>query len=277
MTTFVRPQPAPLPLGGLDLVVRAGRRRRAVFTSSGGAVVAVAVAVALLTGSSGGTQSLTPVASPPGVPSASGPVASGVAVPPVEGTVPPAVASALPSLASPPSGAPSATALPGVPGSPSSSPSHPPAYAAYPHHTAMRDGTAVQPPTAVTTNDMDLWYISPSVSDSTDTTELKFTMCNIAATKTTQTLDYRTTKEADFAVVDHAGHEVWRWSRDQRFAADVHTRSVMSGECVWWATDWYRVGDNRRLLPAGTYTIRMYSSANDWSDSVADYDYTIGS
>jgi hypothetical protein len=274
MTTFLRPQPAPLPAGGLDLVVRAGRRRRAVFTTSSGAVVAAVVAFALLTGSYGGTQSLTPAVTPPSRGPASAAAAPG-AIPAAPGGTPqPVVASAVPS--GPPSGLPSPAPLPGVPGSPSPSPTRP-AGGRYPHHTAMRDGTSVVPPTAVTTNDMDLWYVSSSTTDHGATTELMFTLCNVAATNTTQTLDYRTAKEADFAVVDRAGHEVWRWSRGQRFAGDAHTREVVSGQCVWWATDWYRVRDDRRALPAGTYRVRMYTTAKGWSDPVDERELTVRS
>jgi hypothetical protein len=274
MTTFLRPQPAPLPAGGLDLVLRAGRRRRAVFTTSSGAVVAAVVAFALLTGSYGGTQSLTPAVTPPSRGPASAAAAPG-AIPAAPGGTPqPVVASAVPSV--PPSGLPSPAPLPGVPGSPSPSPT-PPAGGRYPHHTAMRDGTGVWPPTAVALDDSEVWAVDATVTDKGATSELYLSLCNIVANNTTQTLDYRTVQEADFTVVDRAGREVWRWSRGQRFAAQAHSRSVVAGQCVWWATDWYRNGDDRRLLRAGTYTVRMYATVKGWSGSVAHTDVTIGS
>jgi hypothetical protein len=76
-------------------------------------------------------------------------------------------------------------------------------------------------------------------------------------------LHFDTDVEADVAVLDSKGHELWRWSREHVTTADPHTVSLGTGECWDWTTRWTGVDQRGRHLPAGTYTLRATSFARE--------------
>ena len=274
MTTFRRPDPSPVPPDGLAAVVRAGRRRRAILGASGGAVAAGLAAVAVLVGAPVGSQSLEPVSpgeSPTATPApSSAPAATASPSPsPVVVTLggPAGSPTALPSRSTP---APGETPIdPDPTGEPTATPDDPPRVSST-HHGPMRTGTTVTTRTGVNNSDsVNAWLVDGSAKRTPGSPfglyALRIEYCAATADPnptTPQELEFETQQEADFAVVDSTGREVWRWSRGQSFAAYHHTREAGAGQCLWWETGWNGIDDADRKVARGTYTVRMYSASH---------------
>jgi hypothetical protein len=285
MTTFRRPDPSPVPPDGLAAVVRAGRRRRAILGASGGAVAAGLVTVAVLVGAPVGTQSLEPVApgeSPASTPSGSS--SAGVTASPSYGTPSDRAGS---HTAHPPGSTPAPNETPIDPaptGGQTASPDDRPPGVSSGHHGPMRTGTTVTTRRGVSPSDsMNLWSVDGSAQRTPGSPfglyALRIEYCAATADPnptTPQELTFETEQEADFAVVDAAGHEVWRWSRGQSFATYHHTREARNNQCLWWETGWNAIDDAGRKVARGTYTVRMYGTSDpNYNNPDVEVDLTV--
>lgn len=93
------------------------------------------------------------------------------------------------------------------------------------------------------------------------TQDLVTSVCSYDAR--TITAHFDTTLEADMAVLDDKGHELWRWSREHTERPAPHTLSLATGDCWEWRTTWRDVDQAGHRLVAGSYTLRVTSFAKE--------------
>jgi hypothetical protein len=110
-------------------------------------------------------------------------------------------------------------------------------------------------------------------ADSTGTTEVTATICNVDTVS--ETVSFPSARELDLSVV-RGGREVWRWSQGRRFALDQHRVNIPVGQCLTWTTVWNQRDATGSPMPKGAYTFVAEFDAEELgpADRRATYDLT---
>jgi hypothetical protein len=93
---------------------------------------------------------------------------------------------------------------------------------------------------------------------------LRANICNVDTSDAT--MSYPTGRELDVAIV-LGGEEVWRWSKDRRFATTPHAVPLPVGECLMWTTEWGQVDQSGRPVAKGVYRIVADFDADELTES----------
>lgn len=261
----------PLPPGGLDAAIRAGRRRRnGVLGAVGGAGMAgVVILVVVFGGSNGGADALLPATDDGSHPSAAPTTgaadvaaarhrqqlaASAAAVARSTGAIgrQPGSASALPLAG----GAPSPTAVP---------------TAAAPHRDSYRE-TPKDAAAPETCRQAPTGWAGPvsygggagcsSASGGPSTVRRGGTVSGTADIcvphgDSPAALGYAGGREHDVVVSNAAGDVVYRFSDTVTFPEGAHHRTVGDGRCLEWTGVWDTRSTSGALVPAGRYDVKI--------------------
>lgn len=266
---MIRPEQRtrPLPEGGLEAAMTAGRRRRRIFLGGTGAGFATATALVLALSSSGPasrsleyTDDPTPTASPQGPAATSSPSSLPTAP---EGQPTPTSAQSSNGSAgaggNAPSGAPVRTHNPG----------------AQPQDYLERPATHVN--TGCTSVSADGGSFCGSGFKVVQghvprglPVDVEFDMCDPYGEPRPLDFGYTSGQEQEL-VASRGSTPVWRFSDSVRFTQGPHTRSIPIGQCVTWHISWPTVDDQGASLPPGDYALTYHLTMDTWNGSTTTF------
>lgn len=283
----------PLPPGGIDRAVGAGRRLRRRRTLGGGMAAACAAAAVVA-----GVLSAAPTSSVQRIEPDGTPTSIPAPIPTYGPAVDPSRSADLPSPASAPDGRPAShptgvTAVPAgsrapgsatpAPGAPVRDPGPGPSPATPSPAPAETDGGPVMAGPGKIDDSRSCQ--NPVVSDGLDTyctvlTGAATVRAGASATFTywicrrgaPVTVSYPTRQEAEFTVTNEAHDWSWRWSRGFAFPPRPHQLTLETGYCYSWAIEWAARDARGAPLRAGTYVVTASGTAYEWADGTEDPD-----
>jgi hypothetical protein len=94
----------------------------------------------------------------------------------------------------------------------------------------------------------------PSLAAQVDGDTVRLNLHVTNATSAAVELEYGTAQRFDFAVLDEAEREVWRWSEDEMFAQVVGSESLGPGETVEHEAEWHAGGRRGEHVAVGRLT-----------------------
>lgn len=270
----------PLPPGGIDQAVHAGRRLRRRRAVGGGVTAACAAAVVvaglLSVGPSSSLQRIEMIT--PGPVEAPDPRPVPL---PAGGDLPaPTSPSPGPRASGPPTGTSlataSGTAVTATPGVPVRSPGAAPDPVPPSPAPTEADGGPVmtgpgktddtrscQSPAAVPLNSYCTKLSGPATVRAGDSATFTYWVCRYGAPAT---VSYPTRQEAEFTVKNAPGTWTWRWSGGFAFPPRPHELTLDAGYCYTWSIEWVARDERGAPLRPGTYAMTANGTANEWAD-----------
>jgi hypothetical protein len=126
-------------------------------------------------------------------------------------------------------------------------------------HPRTADATSQQPAAArktspdekplATTLDVKVAPVTPAAGESGDSASanVRFVLHVTNTTTKRVEINFPDGRTHDFAVLDSAGREVWRWSRGRMFTQGVQNRLLGSGETITYEDSWTGTPPQGRL------------------------------